>query len=480
MLWTAVGKYSNTIIAVGVTAVLTRLLTPADFGIVAMVVVISGFMSILAEAGLSTAVVQKRELDDTGLSSLFWVGLGLGAGMALVLAASSPLVAMLFKEPRLKPVVALMGLGFLFVALGRVPNGLLERSFRFREIALADFVAAVAGGALGITGALLGFGYYALVAETLAFALVAALMRLYLSGFRPRRVFQASSIRSVGHYSGGVTAFTAINYWARNLDKALIGRFLGAAELGFYGRAYALMLVPIQAINGVVNPTLHPVLATLQHDREQMAHTYLKIAKTVAIVAIPTMCVMASLAPELVRTIWGPKWGPSVPVFLVLCIVGAVQPVGATFGAVFLSLNRTKWLAISGLVNAVILMTGMAIGVQHGISGVAIGYSIAYGVIFFPTMYLVVVVLLKRHISDMLTVLGSAVAVAAIVLSAMFGFNTILRGRWASAPHMVVGILVGLCVWIAACAVIERSVLVGAWGMLPEGFRARLARRTAA
>lgn len=460
MLWTAVGKYSNTVLSIGVTAILTRLLTPADFGVVAMVVVISGFLATLAEAGLSTAVVQKRDLDDDALSSLFWLGLGLGVGTAALLAALAPVVALFFEEPRLTPVVALMGLGFVFIALGRVPNGLLERTFRFREIAIADVSAATLGGAIGIGGALLGAGYFALIAQTLTFALVGAVLRFYFSHFRPRRTFKFAVVRSISTYSGGVTAFSAINYWARNLDKALIGRFLGAASLGFYGRAYALMLYPVDAINGILNPTLHPVLAAVQDDRPRMAQTYVGILKVVALIALPAMAVMGALAPELVRTMWGPQWGPSVRVFSILCLVGSVQPVSSTFGAVFLATNRTKLLALVGLVNSIILMTGMSLGVRYGIGGVAIGYSIAFGVVFLPTMYIVVVVLLGGRVRDIVSVLAPAAGAAAVVLCALHGYNLLLRGRWSDLPHLLTGAVLGVAIWAACCAVIDRSVLI--------------------
>src|SRR5688572_16246315 len=167
VLWTAIGKASSTVISLGVTAVLTRLLTPADFGIVAMVVTISGFFNIMAEAGVSTAVVQKRDLDERALSSLFWMGLGVASLASVVLAASSPLVALVFAEPKLTPVVALLSLGFVFLALGRIPNGLLERGFRFRELALIELTSAITSGVVGVVLALAGAGYYALVCQTL-------------------------------------------------------------------------------------------------------------------------------------------------------------------------------------------------------------------------------------------------------------------------------------------------------------------------
>jgi O-antigen/teichoic acid export membrane protein len=471
VLWIGVGKAANALISLSVTAVLARLLTASDFGIIAMVVVFSGFLNILAEAGMSTTVVQKRELDEDSLSSLFWLGLGIASATAATLAIGSGWVAQLFGESRLTPVVAWMSLGLVFLSLGRVPNGLLQRAFKFRELAAIELVAAVSSGVVGVWMALTGSGYFALVAQTLCSGLVNAALRLAFSGFRPRLRFDYGKIKSVTGYSGDVTAFAAINYWARNLDKALIGRTLGAAELGFYGRAYALMLHPMEAINGIINPSLHPILSSLQGDPERMTRAYIKIARLVAMLALPSMCILGTLAPELVRTIWGPNWQPSIRVFAILCLVGSVQPIGSTFGSVFLATNKTRMLAILGAVNSVIMMIGIALGVPFGIDGAAIGYSIGYGAIFFPTMYIVVAVLLRGSALDMLRILGPATLASLPVLGALYGFNWLLRGQWGDLPHLLAGLTVGATVWVISFALVDRPLLLEARSLMPKPFK---------
>jgi O-antigen/teichoic acid export membrane protein len=469
VMWTAIGKASNTIISLLVMALLTRLLTPADFGIVAMVAVISGFLSIMAEAGVSTAVVQKRDLDDRALSTLFWMGLGISILASAGLAIASPLVARFFAEPRLTPVVALLSCSFVFLAMGRIPNGLLERGFRFKELAASEVTAAVVSGAVGVALALSGAGYYALVFQTLVSGLLNAVVRLIFSRFCPRLVFDTAALRAVTGYSTGVTAFSAINYWARNLDKALIGRALGAAQLGFYGRAYALMLYPLEGINGIINPSLHPLFSAMQGDPERMTRAYLKIVRLVATLALPAMCIFGALAPEIVHTVWGRQWDPSVKVFAILCFVGSIQPVGSTFGAVFLATNRTRLLAVVGLVNSLVMMAGIALGVQFGIRGVAIGYSLAYGAIFLPTMYIVVAVLLRGRVADIVRIFASASAIGAPVLLGLLAFNRLLRGKMPEALHLCGGVLLGIALWLAAFALVDRDLLAEARSFLPGG-----------
>jgi teichuronic acid exporter len=467
VVWNAIGKASNTIISLLVTALLTRILTPADFGVVAMVMVISSFLNIMAEAGVSTAVVQKRDLDARALSTLFWMGIAISLVAGAGLALASPLVALLFAEPRLKPVVAILSMSFVFLAMGRIPNGLLERSFRFRELAASEVVAAAASGVVGILLARAGAGYFALVFQTLVSGFLNAVMRLSFARFRPRLVFDVGALRAVTGYSTGVTAFSAINYWARNLDKALIGRALGAAQLGFYGRAYALMLYPLEAISSIVNPSLHPLFSAMQGDLPRMTRAYLKIARLVACLTLPAMCMLGALAPEIVHAVWGKQWDPSVRVFAILCFVGSIQPVGSTFGAVFLATNRTRLLAGVGLVNSIVMMTGIALGVRFGIRGVAIGYSLAYGAIFLPTMYLVVAVLLKGTARDIIGIFASALAIGAPVLLGLLAFNHALRGKLSEPVHLACGVLLGVVLWLLAFSLVDKKLLAEARSFLP-------------
>jgi O-antigen/teichoic acid export membrane protein len=474
LFWTAAGKYVNSLLTLGVMAVLSRKLSPEDFGLVAMVTVVSAFLAVLADAGLATTVVQKRELSHDALSTLFWASLGLGAVMAGLMLLASPIVARVFGEPRLVTVMSVLGVGFVTGALGKVPTGLLTRALDFRSTAMSDTLAAVLAGTVGVTLALLGAGYWALVVQSLTNGFVNAVIRFWASGFRPRWVFAKEHLGSASQYSGGVVAFNAINYWARNLDKALIGRYLGSAELGYYGRAYALMLLPLDTLNGVLGPVLHPLLARLQDDRARMARAYSRIAKLVACVALPVMAALAALAPEVVRTLWGPQWGRSVDVFAVLCLIGGFQPVSATFGSVFLALNRTRLLAIVGFVNAGILMLGMALGVPFGIIGVATGYASAYALIFLPTLAIVVIGLLGGTTRDLVSLLIAPILIGACVFAVLVPYNWALRGRWPELAHLTGGLALALVAWIAAFALLDRATLHDALGLLPAGARTRL------
>jgi PST family polysaccharide transporter len=207
LAWTAAGKYLNAVLGLAVGAVLARVLEPRDFGLTALVGVLSGFLAVIADAGVSTTIVQKRDLPPEGVSSLFWTSVGLGAAMSALMLVVAPLMARFSGEPRLELITAVLGIGFLSTSIGKVPSGLLLRAMNFRAVAMSDLTAALVAGAVGITAALLGAGYWALVAQSLTNGFLNAIMRLAFARFVPELTFRWDLVRSASRYSTGILAF---------------------------------------------------------------------------------------------------------------------------------------------------------------------------------------------------------------------------------------------------------------------------------
>jgi PST family polysaccharide transporter len=424
-IWSAFGVYTNRFLSLGIAAVLSRLLTPEDFGTIAMVTVISGFMSIFAEAGLGSVAVQFRDFVKRDHQTMFTLSLCLGLFLALLLAGFSSYVAVFFHNPDLKPVAMVMALAFPFSTLGIVPRGLLQRSMHFRAISIVSIVAAICAGFIGITMAFTGWGYWALVAQTLANSLISSCAFIWLAHLAPVPRWDFRVIKKIFSYSGNLTLFSMINYWARNLDNLLIGRFLGSAPLGYYNRAYQLMMLPLSMLTGVITPVLHSVLAQKQNDIPAMYWGYLKVVKMIGLISIPGMTYAVIMSPELIRVVWGDQWDQTIPVFAILGLNGLFQPILSTTGTVFLARNKADWLFKCGIVSTVLLCSGILLGLPYGIKGVAIGYTIASNLWMPPLMYLVFVKLLDGDFSDFLIAvikpfLFSALLAPVVVLSAFF------------------------------------------------------------
>jgi PST family polysaccharide transporter len=399
-IWSAFGVYTNRFLTLGIAAVLSRLLSPEDFGIIAMVSVISGFMSIFADGGIGSAVVQFRNFNGKDHQSLFSLSLLLGLLLAGLLALGSSFVAVFFDNPDLQPVAAVMALAFPCSTLGIVPRGLLQRDMRFREVAVVNIMAAFAAGIVGIVMAFDGWGYWALVAQTLTNSFLSSLAFLILAKLPPIPHWDFAVIRKIFSYSGHLTLFSMINYWARNLDNLLIGKFIGSAPLGFYNRAYQLMMLPLSMLTSVISPVLHSVLSEKQNDTPAMYRGYQKVIRLIALVSIPSMSFAVIMAPELIRVVWGNQWGQTIPVFAILGLNGLFQPIMSTTGTVFLARNKANWLFYCGVISTILYCTGIVIGMPYGIIGVAVGYTIASNLYVVPLMFFVFVKLLDGNFID--------------------------------------------------------------------------------
>lgn len=439
VLWNAFGSYSHKGLQIVVSAILSRLLSPQDYGIMAMVLVLSGFMSIFPEAALIPAIVQHQDLDNKDLSSICWFGLCLGFLMFLIMAGCSPYIALFYKTPILRPVATVMGLTFLFQAPGEIPLALLQRQLNFKSISFIRLISALCAAIVAVYLALTGAGYWALVIQHIVYAACCGLLFFYAAKWLPAFSFQLKSIQKVFRYSTDITSFSAINYWARNADNILIGKFWGSSMLGYYSHAYNLMLAPLCLINQVINPVLHSALARIQENRVQVRVAFLQVVKYISMVCFPLVIVQAFLAPEIVQTLWGKQWSPCIRVFRILSSVGLVQPVVSSTDIVFQACNRTDMLLKIGTINAIAICAGIVSGLSWGMSGVAIGYSIGYGMIVVPTLYAAISVVLGGSLQELFAVVAWPALMAACAGLSLAVWNRLFRGMLPAFFHAAGG-----------------------------------------
>lgn len=456
-IWSAFGVYTNRFLTLGIAAVLSRLLTPEDFGTIAMVTVISGFMSIFADAGIGSAVVQFRDFNVKEHQSLFSLSLLLGLVLAGLLAFGSSFVASFFDNPDLQLVAAVMALAFPCSTLGIVPRGLLQRDMRFREVAVVNVAAAFVAGLVGIVMAFTGWGYWALVAQTLANSFLSGLAFLVLARLAPVPRWDFTVIRKIFGYSGNLTLFSMINYWARNLDNLLIGKFIGSAPLGFYNRAYQLMMLPLSMLTSVITPVLHSALAEKQNDIPAMYRGYQKVIRLIALVSIPSMSFAVIMAPELIRVVWGDQWDHTIPIFAILGLNGLFQPIMSTTGTVFLARNKAHWMFRCGVISTILYCTGIVLGLPYGIVGIAAGYTIASNMFVLPLMFFVYVKLLHGKFMDFAKAIQFPCLFSILFSPITYGLAHVVRHDLADISVLLVVFVVSFITYIAALFLFERD-----------------------
>jgi PST family polysaccharide transporter len=364
--------------------VLARLLTPQDYGLVGMAGLAIGLMAIFRELGTAAAIIQRKELSQEFLSTIFWANLILSM-LAFVLAiATSPLVALFFHQPETGPIVRLLAGGFIISSLASVPSSLLARNMAFRRMMTIETTAAGFATCLAVGMAQWGAGVWSLVISSLASTSVTTVFLWWSCQWRPRWLLSWRELRSIASYSLNLSGFNLVNYFSRNADNTIIGRYLGAYQLGFYQLAYNLMLYAVQNISQVVSRVLFPVFAIVQDDDARFRQAYTKAVSTIAVITFPLMAGMIAVAVPFVSVVLGEKWKPVASLVIILAPVGLLQSVVTTVGNIYYAKGRTDWLFRWGLFATAISVGSFFAGLPWGIRGVAIAYLIVNLLLVYP------------------------------------------------------------------------------------------------
>lgn len=371
------GQGMRFLLQVASTMALARLLTPADFGLVAMVTAITGFLSLYKDLGLSMATVQRTEIDHTEVSTLFWVNVLVSVLLAVLVVCLSPLVAWLYREPSLLGITVAMAAGFILSGLGVQHAALLQRQMRFGSLTLIDLTSFALGVGAGIGLAVYGAGYWALVAMPLVTSGSATVGYWFRARWRPGRPRWGPGVKGMLAFGGYLTGFNTVNYLSRNLDNVLIGWRWGAAPLGLYSRAYQLLLLPLQQINQPTTNVMIPALSRLQNERERYRRAYLEVLEKMNLLTLPLIALLVGTADWVVDVFLGPQWHGAAGIFVWLSIAALAQPVTNTTGWLFITQRRTRDMFVWGLVGSGLSIASFVVGLPYGPKGVAAAYAVS-------------------------------------------------------------------------------------------------------
>lgn len=359
------------------TVALARLLHPGDFGLIGMVTAITGFVELFMDLGLSAATVQRSQVTHGQVSTLFWINLAVGASLTALTAASAPAVAAFYGEPRLVPLTLALSAGFVIGGLGVQQQALLRRRMRFTSIAAVDIASNLVAAVIAVATAAVGFGAWSLVAQRLSMTAVSSCGLWIASRWRPGFLFELGKTRSMLAVGGHLTGFNTINYFIRNADNVLIGRWWGPEQLGLYGRAYQLLLLPVQQINGPIGNVVLPALSRLQNDPARFRSFYLQVVALLTAITMPLIVLMTVLSNEIVEVVLGPQWQGAALIFRLLAGAIAVQPLCSTTGWLYVATGRTDRMFRWSLGASVLILVAFLLGIPYGAVGVASGYSAA-------------------------------------------------------------------------------------------------------
>ena len=366
---------------------LARLLTPKDFGLYAMVTTMMGFLWIFQDIGLSTATVQRQEINHAQVSNLFWVNVGVGGVVTLVVAASAPAIAWFYREPRLVGITLALSITFLLTTSAVQHIALLNRQMRFGAIATIEVSCVLGGYLTGIGMALSGYGYWALVGANLMQVVIRLVLSWLISGWQPRLFSRNAQTRHLLSFGANITIGNLINTLARGLDNVLIGRFFGPVAVGLYSRASILLMRPLEQFTMPINAVLIPALSRVQTEPERYRRTFLRVYEAMALVTFLFTGLLLALARPLTLVVLGPKWEQAIPIFAGFTIAAIWVPLTGASTWLFQTQGRGKDWLFASLLCSSITIASFIVGLPFGPVGLAISFSTA-GLLFgTPAVY---------------------------------------------------------------------------------------------
>jgi PST family polysaccharide transporter len=363
------------IVAFGSTIVLARLVTPSDFGLVAMVLSVTGFLGIFRELGLATATVQTPVISVREISTLFWINAAAGLVLMLVTMALSPAIAWFYGDARLAAIGFALAPAVLFSGAACQHRAILRRQMRFSAVASIDVVSLAVGSSAAVAAAWAGLGYWALVLLPLVTESTSAISAWLLCTWRPAARAPLRDVRRHLVFGGNIAGFEVVNYWARNVDNVLIGRLWGAYSLGLYTRAYQVLLLPMEVLSGPIGVVAISALSRVAADSPQHYRAAaLGIVQKLSIVTMPAAVIMIAVPDWIVAVLLGSQWSAAAPFVAVLGIAAFTQPISQTAGWLLITQGRTRDLLTWGFIGSGIAVVSIVIGVHWGPLGVAVAY----------------------------------------------------------------------------------------------------------
>ena len=460
VLWTGLAKMSMQLMLLVVMFVLARLLSEDDFGIVAMASVITIAIGMVNDRGLGTAIIQKKQLTDTILSSMFWGSAGFGLILFLAGAAISYPLSWFYREPVVVPVVQTLSLGFLIGSLGIVQKSLLTREMAFRKLAVIEIAAVSVSGVAAIILALLNTGVWSLVCLTLLRDVITIVLVWILYKWRPRFHFSWTEFKKMLGFSANVLGNDMALYLVTNTDITIIGRVLGKAMLGYYSLALNLVKLPVTRISGIVSRVVFPAFSELQDDLPRFKKSFLRSITFISLITFPMLAGLAVFAREFIVVVLGDKWLPMTLPLIILTPMAMLKSVGSIKGSVLMACGRPdielKW----NLFYFPLLIAVVWLGTRYGLNGAALAFTLFY-ILTFPVIQQIT----NRQIGLTLTDFGrsltvstfsTAIMVFAGIIYKLFAINVLHAGELLV---LITGILISVMVYLLSVKIIRKSLL---------------------
>ncbi|MDH3637549.1 MAG: lipopolysaccharide biosynthesis protein [Gammaproteobacteria bacterium] len=456
--WTAAARFLGQIIAWVITIYVIRILSPADYGLMAMAIVVNGFLYLINDVGLDAVLIQKRELKEHEIRRVFGVVIAINLLFAVLVFAAAPLLADFFNEPLLVNMVRVLSLQFLFLAFETLPQAKLEREIDFKDRSIVDFVTLLFGSVTTLVLALYGFGVWSLVYGHLANI---ATRTIGLNIIAPCLCWPNFSVRGMGKmlsFGGFVTIDRSLWFVFAESDKFIGGKILGKELLGVYAVANHLASLPINKIAGLINSVTFPAFSRLQTEPKKIGDYLLKGINIMSIVAFPVFLGIACTSYELVSILLGEKWIDAALPLLILGLVMPLRLLSTLLPPVLWGVGRPEVSASNFLVAAMVMPIAFIVGAQYGVFGLALSWLLVYPVVF-AVQLLRTLKVIQLSFGEVLKAISNAGFAALGMFGSVLLMKDYVYGESGELLHLLQLIILGASVYTLILISIDRQVI---------------------
>lgn len=467
-------RYAAIFIQLAYSVILARILSPDEFGIVAIAQVFVAFFNLFADMGLGSAVIQRRDLSEMDISRLFAFSAILGLVLAFIFVALGVPIAALYDRNELHAVFVGLGLSVLFGTLNTIPNAKLLKNRRFVSVGARQIGSTCVASVAGLASAFAGASYMAIVIYSIVNNAFIFIWNYASEPIKPRFRKVLDSVRKVFGYSAYLFGFNLINYFARNSDNLLIGYYFGAASLGNYSKAYQLMYYPLTYLTNIVTPVLHPMLAERQKDKDYIYTFYIKTVKILSLLGVYITLLFCFCSEEIIGVMYGDQWLMAAPYLSLLSISIWSQMICGTSGTMFQLLNRTRDHFIRGLIISLTVTASIFLGVAMGsIEAVALCVGVSSYVAFFLIGPFLIKRAFGRSVAQFYKELVPDLGIASCLFVVFYMLNITI--------HCNVILSLGIKVIVSGCAFVVLLILFRQFkwftSVIPHSILNRLPKR---
>lgn len=462
--WSALQRGGTQVVSFVVFAILSRLLDADAFGLIALATVFIALIQIFLDQGFISAIIQQEKLEEIHLNTAFWSSVAMGGMMTALGMILSTTIAGLYQEPALSPILRVLSISLIILALGSTQRAILTRDLSFSKLAARTLLSEFIGGTVGIIMAFRGFGVWSLVGRNLARDIVGLVVVWGVSEWRPRFRFSLEHFREMFRFGINVVGERILYFTNQNVDKLLVGYFLGATVLGYYSIGIRL----VQLMNKLFFETfafvVFPVFSRIQTEKDRMQSAFTQVAKFSSMITFPAFVGISFLSYEIIMTLFGSKWEPSIPVLRIVSLSGVIYGTVYLIPQILMAVGKPSWRMRIEFVRTLVFITAIMVGIQEGITGVAIGI-LATDILLVPILIWSINQVLHINMVNYLRLFVPGFIASAILSIVGIAVRNILHKSVSMEATLFLSIVVGVFVYFLSLIIMERSALTQMVGL---------------